>query len=67
MGGICLSAHTGDQLLKPGEASQLLEVHRSTLVRWANTGVIPSIRTPGGHRRFREGDVLSLKTERKQQ
>lgn len=34
------------------EASALIGVHPSTLRRWADTGVIPCTRTPGGHRRF---------------
>jgi predicted site-specific integrase-resolvase len=30
------------------------------VTRWAAAGRISSIRTPGGHRRFRESEVRSL-------
>ena len=42
------------------EASQMLGVHPSTLRQWADSGKIPTVRTPGGHRRFAESDVRSL-------
>ena len=31
-----------------------------TVTRWAASGRITSIRTPGGHRRFRESEVRAL-------
>ena len=39
------------------EASDLLQVHPTTLRRWADAGAIPHLRTPGGHRRFRKADL----------
>jgi excisionase family DNA binding protein len=42
------------------EASSMLGVHPSTLRQWADTGKIPTVRTPGGHRRFAESDVRAL-------
>ncbi len=39
------------------EASELLGVHYTTLRRWADAGDVPCLRTPGGHRRFRERDL----------
>jgi excisionase family DNA binding protein len=42
------------------EASQMLGVHPSTLRQWADSGKIPTVRTPGGHRRFAETDVRAL-------
>lgn len=56
---------TGDEqrrdyeLLLPGEVAALfhVDVDPKTVTRWAAAGRIPSIRTPGGHRRFRWGDV----------
>lgn len=42
------------------EASQMLGVHPSTLRQWADSGKIPTVRTPGGHRRFAESDVRAL-------
>lgn len=43
--------------LSLSEASDLLEVHPTTLRRWADSGNIPCLRTPGGHRRFRTADL----------
>ena len=42
------------------EASRMLGVHPSTLRQWADMGKIPTVRTPGGHRRFAESDVRAL-------
>jgi excisionase family DNA binding protein len=40
------------QWLDVSEAAKYLGVHFTTLRRWADAGDIPSIRTPGGRRRF---------------
>ncbi len=42
------------------EASRLLGVGQSTLRRWSDAGKIPVYRTAGGHRRFREADLLGV-------
>ncbi len=39
------------------EASRLLGVHIGTVREWADAGVLPSYRTPGGHRRFTAVDL----------
>jgi excisionase family DNA binding protein len=41
------------------EASSMLGVHPTTLRRWADSGSIPCLRTPGGHRRFRTADLAA--------
>jgi excisionase family DNA binding protein len=46
--------------MTPGEVAALFRVDPKTVSRWAIAGRIPSVRTPGGHRRFRESDVRSL-------
>jgi excisionase family DNA binding protein len=51
---------TGDRLLTPGEVAALFRVDPKTVTRWAAAGRISSIRTPGGHRRFRESEVRNL-------
>ncbi len=51
---------TGDRLLTPGEVAALFRVDPKTVTRWAAAGRIDSIRTPGGHRRFRESEVRAL-------
>lgn len=52
-----------DHLLTPGEVASLFRVDPKTVTRWATAGRIGSIRTPGGHRRFRESEVRSLLAE----
>ncbi len=48
------------RLLTPGEVATLFRVDPKTVTRWAAAGRISSIRTPGGHRRFRESEVRAL-------
>ena len=43
-----------------GDASRLLGVNESTLRRWSDAGQVRSYRTPGGHRRFAERDLVAL-------
>jgi excisionase family DNA binding protein len=52
-----------ERLLTPGEVATLFRVDPKTVTRWASAGRIGSIRTPGGHRRFRESEVRSLLAE----
>ena len=49
-----------EQLLTPGEVARMFRVDPKTVTRWAASGRIGSIRTPGGHRRFRELEVNAL-------
>lgn len=49
-----------ERLLTPGEVATLFRVDPKTVTRWAAAGRISSIRTPGGHRRFRESEVRAL-------
>lgn len=51
-----------DHLLTPGEVATLFRVDPKTVTRWAAKGRLSSIRTPGGHRRFRETEVYALLT-----
>ncbi|CUS05168.2 DNA binding domain protein, excisionase family [Candidatus Promineifilum breve] len=46
------------------EAAGLLDVHPTTLRRWANNGDIPVMVTPGGHRRFAASDLARFARER---
>ena len=41
-------------------ACALLGVNESTVRRWADAGEIHVFRTPGGHRRFAEGELIAL-------
>ena len=51
---------SNERLLIPGEVAALFRVDPKTVTRWASAGRIGSIRTPGGHRRFRESEVRSM-------
>jgi excisionase family DNA binding protein len=46
-----------EALLTPAEVATLFQVGTTTVTRWANTGKLTSLRTLGGHRRFRESEV----------
>ena len=52
-----------DVLLTPAEVASLFRVDPKTVTRWAKAGKISVIRTLGGHRRYREAEVLSLLNE----
>ncbi|WP_281424403.1 BldC family transcriptional regulator [Pseudonocardia nigra] len=52
-----------ERLLTPGEVASLFRVDPKTVTRWASAGRIGSIRTPGGHRRFRESEVRTMLAE----
>jgi excisionase family DNA binding protein len=51
---------TAEVLLTSGEVAGRFRVDPKTVQRWAATGRISSIRTPGGHRRFRESEIRAL-------
>lgn len=46
------------RLIHITEAARMIGVSTQTLRRWEKTGRITSVRSAGGHRRFREIDVL---------
>ena len=47
-------------LLTPSEVAKLFRVDPKTVTRWAKAGKITAIRTLGGHRRYRQSEVLVL-------
>jgi excisionase family DNA binding protein len=47
-------------LLTPAEVAALFRVDPKTVTRWAKAGKLSSIRTLGGHRRYRETEVRRL-------
>lgn len=49
-----------EKLLTPSEVAAIFRVDPKTVTRWAKVGKLSSIRTLGGHRRFREAEVQSL-------
>lgn len=52
-----------DRLMTPGEVASLFRVDPKTVTRWATAGRIEAVRTPGGHRRFRESQIRALLRE----
>ena len=53
-----------DRLLTPAAVAALFTVSPKTVTRWAKSGRLPSILTPGGHHRFRESAVTALLRDR---
>ena len=49
-----------EQLLTPSEVAALFRVDPKTVTRWAKAGKLTSIRTLGGHRRYRASEVHAL-------
>lgn len=53
-------SNEADTLLTPSEVAALFRVDPKTVTRWAKAGKISSIKTLGGHRRYRESEVRKL-------
>lgn len=49
-----------EALLTPAEVATMFRVDPKTVTRWAKAGKLTSIRTLGGHRRYRESEVREL-------
>ena len=48
------------ELMTPAEVAALFRVDPKTVARWSDSGKIPSIRTLGGHRRFRRSGIVAI-------
>ena len=57
-----MQAPQAETLLTPAEVAALFRVDPKTVTRWAKAGKLTSIRTLGGHRRYRESEVRALLT-----
>ena len=55
-----LSSSNQEKLLTPAEVAALFRVDPKTVTRWAKSGKLTSIRTLGGHRRYKESEVKTL-------
>ena len=55
-----LSVSNQENLLTPAEVAALFRVDPKTVTRWAKAGKLTSIRTLGGHRRYKESEVKAL-------
>ena len=49
-----------EKLLTPAEVASMFRVDPKTVTRWAKAGKLSSIRTLGGHRRYREAEIRTL-------
>ncbi|MDP9444658.1 MAG: developmental transcriptional regulator BldC [Actinomycetota bacterium] len=53
-------AEDSEPLLTPAEVAAMFRVDPKTVTRWAKAGKLSSVRTLGGHRRYRESEVRAL-------
>ena len=51
---------TDPEFLSRGDVARLFGVSLSTVTRWARTGLLPTVRTPGGHYRYRAEDMRQV-------
>jgi len=55
-----LSSAIQEKLLTPAEVASMFRVDPKTVTRWAKAGKLTSIKTLGGHRRYKESEVKEL-------
>ncbi len=48
------------ELLRTSDVARLFQVSERTVSDWARRGRIPSVRTPGGHRRYPADEIHRL-------
>jgi len=48
-----------ERLMTPAEVARVFHVDPKTVTRWAKAGKLGSVRTLGGHRRFKESEVFA--------
>lgn len=60
-----MANHEEEELLTPSEVAKLFRVDPKTVTRWAKAGKLSSIRTLGGHRRYRASEVYQLLAEQR--
>src|ERR1700748_1289039 len=51
------------QLLRTADVATLFQVSERTVSEWAKRGQIPSVRTPGGHRRYPADGIRAVLQE----
>jgi excisionase family DNA binding protein len=56
-GQLNMRTSLSEPLLTPGEVAAMFRVDPKTVTRWARDGKLTSIRTLGGHRRYREAEI----------
>lgn len=56
-----MKSMAGRKNLTSKEAARLLSVSEASVKRWADVGLLPALKTAGGHRRFRPEDVAAFR------
>jgi excisionase family DNA binding protein len=51
------------QFLRTSDVAALFQVSERTVSEWAKRGQVPSVRTPGGHRRYPAEKIRGLLNE----
>lgn len=52
-----------EELMTPAEVAAMFRVDPKTVTRWARSGKIRAVRTPGGHRRYRRTEIQTFRDE----
>ena len=58
--GVEIPSALGGQLLRTSDVATLFQVSERTVSDWARRGRIPSVRTPGGHRRYPAEEIQRI-------
>ena len=61
--GLDVPAGLDSQLLRTADVAALFQVSERTVSDWARRGRIPSVRTPGGHRRYPADEIRRIMEE----
>jgi excisionase family DNA binding protein len=57
---MALAQTTEPEYLRTAQVAELLQVSPKTVSRWAQEGMLPYVRTLGGHRRYPDREIRSL-------
>jgi excisionase family DNA binding protein len=52
---------TEPRYLRTAQVAELLQVSPKTISRWAQEGMLPHVRTLGGHRRYPDRQIRALR------
>lgn len=58
-----MSTEEEERLYWTNDVAEMFQVSPRTVERWAKTGKIKCVKTPGGHRRFKESTIKALLEE----
>ena len=57
---MALAQPTEPKYLRTAQVAELLQVSPKTVSRWAQKGMLPYVRTLGGHRRYPDREIRAL-------